>query len=394
MVKATTIKVLKFGGSSLADDAGFQAACEKIKEQMQSAHVLVVVSARGDATNLAQQQCDHYDANAAETAVLLATGEQASTAMFSAYLNQHDVPARSFQGWQLPIMTNDQCIQAVIDSIDTTSLMEVMSCGVVPVVSGFQGVTPAGDVSTLARGGSDTTAVALAAALGASECLVYTDVPGVCTADPRRVSEARVIDQLDYEVMLTMANMGAGVLSPRSVAMAKQYHVPLWVKKTRSDQPGTQVSRLVKSASMVEALAHMSDLKSIKITHSTDFMAEVLPSLRGFHAPMMGYESRAGCYEMSLVMRVDHGLCEAWRIKGYGVTVVDHVAMISLVGAMAQQESVLLQQVIEVLADVPLLKWGLTALKLTLVMPQKHLDQALNQLHIAFDLARSNSCIE
>ena len=394
MVKATTIKVLKFGGSSLADDVGFRAACEKIKQQMQCAQVVVVVSARGHATNLAQQQCDHYDANATEAAVLLATGEQASTAMFSAYLNQHHVPARSYQGWQLPIMTNDQCMQAMIDSIDTTCLMDALARGMVPVVSGFQGVTPAGDVSTLARGGSDTTAVALAAVLGASECLIYTDVPGVCTADPRRVSEARVIDQLDYEVMLTMANMGAGVLSPRSVAMAKQYHVPLRVQKTCSEQPGTQVSRLVKSASMVEALAHMADLKSIKITHSSDYIADVLSSLSCFHVPMMTYESRVGGHEVSVVMRADHGLCESWRAMGYGVEVVEHVAMISLVGTMAQQESVLLQRVIKVLSDVTLLKWGMTALKLTLVIPQKHLDQVLNQLHIAFDLERSSSCIE
>ncbi len=241
--------VLKFGGTSVGDIERIKNVAKKVKQEVDAGHeVAVVVSAMSGVTNQLVDYCKQISRvhDQAEYDAVVASGEQVTSGLLAIALQEIGIPARSWQGWQIPLIADDTHGKSRIERIDTASLSDNMSKGVVGVVAGFQGVTEAGRIATLGRGGSDTSAVALAAALKADRCDIYTDVDGVYTTDPRIVKSARKLHRVTYEEMLEMASLGAKVLQTRSVEMAMKHHVRVQVLSTfeqaaGSELPGTLV---------------------------------------------------------------------------------------------------------------------------------------------------------
>ena len=238
--------VMKFGGTSLADAERLAAAARRILQQRElGAQVVAVVSAQGDTTDLLVKKGAEISAVAdgREQDVLLAVGEQTSMALLAMELQKQGCPACSLCGWQAGIQTDSCHGDAGILQVDAIRIRRELEEGKVVIVAGFQGVDARGDITTLGRGGSDTSAVAIAAALNADLCRIYTDVEGVYSADPRVIPEACCYEHISYDTAEAMASLGAKVLHPRAVELARMYNVPLQVCSSFSGNAGTQVMR-------------------------------------------------------------------------------------------------------------------------------------------------------
>ena len=241
--------VAKFGGTSVADLDRIRAVAARVKREYDAGHeIAVVVSAMAGVTNdlVALTRDAHSMHDAREYDVVVSTGEQVTAGLLAICLQEQGVPARSWLGWQVPIRTSNAHAKARIEHIETEEMERRLADKQVCVLAGFQGVGPDNRITTLGRGGSDTTAVALAAALKAERCDIYTDVDGVYTSDPRIVTRARKLDKITYEEMLEMASLGAKVLQTRSVELAMNHGVPVQVLSSfdgaiGSDLPGTLV---------------------------------------------------------------------------------------------------------------------------------------------------------
>ncbi|ACX52022.1 aspartate kinase [Ammonifex degensii KC4] len=262
--------VQKFGGSSVANAERIKRVAERVWRTRQAGNeVVVVVSAMGDTTDelidLARQVTS--DPSPREMDQLLSTGEQVSIALLAMALQALGAEAISLTGAQAGITTDGIYGKASISAVDTRRLKEELAAGRIPVVAGFQGLAPNGDVTTLGRGGSDTTAVALAAALQADLCEIYTDVEGVFTADPRLVPEAVKLPAISYDEMLELACLGAVVLHPRAVELAKIYQVPLRVRSSFSEDPGTVIKEEddMEKKRVVSGVAHDLNVARIGI---------------------------------------------------------------------------------------------------------------------------------
>ncbi|HEX6957196.1 MAG TPA: aspartate kinase [Ferrovibrio sp.] len=236
--------VMKFGGTSVGSVDRIKNVAAKVKREVEAGNqVAVVVSAMSGETNRLVELCKQVDPvhDQREYDTVVASGEQVTTGLVAMALQSAGVKARSWQGWQVPIRTSAMHGKARIESIEGDAMLKDMAAGVVPVVAGFQGIAPGDRIATLGRGGSDTSAVALAAALQADRCDIYTDVDGVYTADPRIVKKARKLDKITYEEMLELASLGAKVLQTRSVEMAMNHRVRTQVLSSFADVPGTLV---------------------------------------------------------------------------------------------------------------------------------------------------------
>ena len=236
--------VQKFGGTSVGDLDRIRNVASRVQQEVDSGHqVAVVVSAMAGTTNQlvswARDIGPIHDAREYDT--IVASGEQVTVGLLAIALQNLGIDARSWLGWQVPVRTDDVHGAARIEVIDTDLMRERLVAGQVAVVAGFQGIAPDGRIATLGRGGSDTSAVALAAALGADRCDIYTDVDGVYTTDPRIAPKAQKLDAITFEEMLEMASLGAKVLQTRSVAMAMRHNVNLQVRSSFSDATGTLV---------------------------------------------------------------------------------------------------------------------------------------------------------
>lgn len=241
------VAVLKFGGTSVKNVARMEHVANIIAKRCAKEKVIVVVSAMGHTTDhlieLAKQCNDDPDKR--ELDVLLSTGEQVSIALLSIILKSRGLRAKSFTGAQIGVVTEDEFGAAKIVSIDSSKLNSALEGTDVAVVAGFQGVTISGDITTLGRGGSDTTAVALAAAAKASVCEIYTDVDGIFTSDPNKDSNAELFDNIDYEDCLRLVRAGAQVMHDRSIVLAHQYGVNVRVRNTfKPDHDGTLICAL------------------------------------------------------------------------------------------------------------------------------------------------------
>jgi aspartate kinase len=246
--------VQKFGGTSVGDTDKIKRVAQRIKKRMDAGHkVVTVVSAMGKSTDklveLADEITDHPDPR--EMDMLLTTGEQVTISLVVMALKEIGVEAVSLTGWQAGIVTEEVHQDARITDIKTDTLNQHLDDGKAVLVAGFQGVSEEGNITTLGRGGSDTTAVALAAALDAESCSIFTDVTGVFTSDPRYVKKARQLGSISYDEMLELAYLGAGVLHPRAVEFAKNYNVKLIVRSSMEDVEGTMVE---EEASMEQNL--------------------------------------------------------------------------------------------------------------------------------------------
>ena len=237
--------VQKFGGTSVGDTDRIKNVAQKVKSEIDAGNrVVVVVSAMAGVTNQLVRYCQEIspDYSPQEYDVVVSTGEQVTIGLLAMALQAIGVPARSWTGWQVPVLTDNAASRARINKIDVDGLNECLAQGMVPVVAGFQGIDGDGRITTLGRGGSDTSAVALAAVLHADRCDIYTDVDGVYTTDPRFVKNARKLDRVTYEEMLEMASLGAKVLQTRSVELAMKFRVNLRVVSSFEKNPvGTTI---------------------------------------------------------------------------------------------------------------------------------------------------------
>jgi len=295
--------VQKFGGTSVADIERIRNVARRVKRAADAGdQVAVVVSAMSGVTDQlvkwVREASLQYDAR--EYDAVVSTGEQVTVGLLALALQEMGVKARSYLGWQVPVRTDSAHGKARIEAIDAAALLAEMGKGIVPVVAGFQGIAPDGRVTTLGRGGSDTSAVALAAALKADRCDIYTDVDGVYTTDPRIVAKARKLAKITYEEMLEMASLGAKVLQTRSVELAMKYRVPVQVLSSFSDAPGTLVvdEDEIVEQEIVSGIAYSRDEAKITLLG--------VPDRPGVAAAVFGPLAAANINVDMIVQNVSH----------------------------------------------------------------------------------------
>jgi len=267
--------VMKFGGTSVGDCDRIKNVARRVKREFEAGNqVAVVVSAMSGVTNQLVDYCRQIAPlhDAREYDVVVSTGEQVTIGLLAIALRELGLRARSWTGWQVPIRTDDAHGKARIESIETDELLAAMEGGQIAVVAGFQGIGPENRITTLGRGGSDTSAVALAAALDADRCDIYTDVDGVYTTDPRIVAKARKLDKISYEEMLELASVGAKVLQTRSVEMAMKHRVRVQVLSSFEDKPGTLVcdEDEIVEKELVSGIAYSRDEAKITVIKVPD----------------------------------------------------------------------------------------------------------------------------
>jgi aspartate kinase len=400
--------VQKYGGTSVATPERIEAVADKVAaERERGTDLVVVVSAMAGETDrlvgLAKAVCDRHRPNPREMDQLLASGEQVTVALLAMALERRQVSAKSFLGHQVPIRTDRAHTKARIDSIDTARLRSEVAAGRVPIVAGFQGVAEDGDLTTLGRGGSDTTAVALAAALAASECQIYTDVDGVYTTDPRVVPEARRLDSITFEEMLEMASLGSKVLQIRSVEFAGKYNVPLRVLSTFRDGPGTLISLrgAAVEAAVISGIAFNRDEAEVTLVGVPDragVAAKVLGPIAAANIEVdmiVQNAARDGlidftftvhrndfAYAQEVATQVARGL-GAQRVAGDA-----HVAKVSLVGVGVRSHADVAARLFEALgqAEVRVRLVSTSEVKISVLLDEQDLEPAVKALHRAFGL--------
>ena len=399
------ILVQKFGGSSVADLECMKKVRAKVLAAREEGYkVVVVLSARAGQTNALLERAYQWsdEPDLAELDVLLTTGEQESVALFSMLLQDAGVKARSILGFQIPIITDDAFGSARIDSIDATRLRELFETYDVLVMAGFQGRTPDMRLTTLGRGGSDTSAVAIAAALGdETRCDIYTDVDGVYTTDPRMCKAAHKLDRICYDEMLELASMGAKVLQIRSVEIAEKYNVPVRVRSTFSNDPGTLVTKeddMMESV-LVSGIAFDKDQARITLYDVQDrpgTAASIFNPLgeAGIVVDMIiQTASRNGVTDMAFtVSRKDvKRAITVLEQAGHDVNKIEsasNIAKVSVVGVGMRNHSGVSGRVFDCLykAGVNLIMISTSEVKISCLVDEADLELAVNVMHKEFDL--------
>lgn len=273
--------VLKFGGSSVADNIKLNIVAEKIKEFYDKQNkIVVVVSAQGKTTDnlIKEAQTLSNIPEERELDVLLSCGEQISMAKLAILLNRLGMPAISLTGWQAGIYTNNTNQDAIIEDIDTTRITRELEAGKIVVLAGFQGINNNLDITTLGRGGSDTTAVAVAAKLKATSCYIFSDVDGVYTTDPNQTKIARKLDSLSYTEMLDIANEGAKVLHNRCVEVGERFKIPIVAKSTFNDNKGTVINNKIEG-SYVKNIVKNDNIQFVHITSSNKYLPKTFNNI-------------------------------------------------------------------------------------------------------------------
>lgn len=402
--------VKKFGGTSVGSIERIEVVAEQIAKSARSGEQQVLVlSAMAGETNRLFALAAQVDprASARELDMLVSTGEQVSIALMAIALQRRGIKAKSLTGDQVQIHTNSQFGRASIEHVDTGYLESLLDDGIVPIVAGFQGIDPNGDVTTLGRGGSDTTAVALAAALNADECQIFTDVAGVFTTDPNIDSNARCLDVIGFDVMLEMAKLGAKVLHPDSVEYAERFRVPLRVLSSFEVGQGTLIQfgteSDVISASLVQGIAINKALATLTIdgllTTSEHYQALLACLSRleidvEFITPLrLNEDAPAGCVSFMLAeAKADILLHELEALSTsleLGQLIVERQrAKVSLVGKGLQAKMGLLTKMLDVLGNETIHAKLLSTSesKLSTVIDERDLHKAVRALHHAFEL--------
>ncbi len=399
--------VYKFGGTSVGSAERIQKVADKVKAAHDLGHqIVVVVSAMSGETNrlveLSKQM--QPEPNAREMDVLLSTGEQVTMALLSMALQQRDCPAQSYTGGQVRILTDDSHTKARIQEIDDTQLRAHLDSGQVAIVAGFQGVTKAGHITTLGRGGSDTTAVALAAALNADECHIYTDVDGVYTTDPRIEPNARRLEQITFEEMLEMASLGSKVLQIRAVEFAGKYNVALRVLSSFTEGNGTLITYDKESSMenpLVSGIAHNRDEAKLTISGVPDLpgiaskiLAPVADENIEVDMIIQNIASDGNTDFTFTVHRNDYEkarkILEATKEKlgAQAVTGDDKIVKVSIVGVGMRSHAGIASTMFKALAseNINIEMISTSEIKISVVVNEKYLELAVRTLHAAFEL--------
>ncbi|MEG0911301.1 MAG: aspartate kinase [Ruthenibacterium sp.] len=395
--------VQKFGGSSVRDrDHLFNVARIVASKHSEGNDIVVVVSAQGDTTDdlIAKAGEITHDPSQREMDMLLATGEQISIALLAITLGEIGCPAISLTGWQAGFHTDRTYSRARIKKLDTERIESELSKNRVVVVAGFQGLNRYDDITTLGRGGSDTSAVAIAAALHAELCQIYTDVDGVYTADPRVVPRTRKLDEITFDEMLELASLGAQVLNSRSVELAKKYAVNLEVRSSLTNVPGTIVKEVIAVEGMlIKGVAKDTNVAAISILEVPDvpgmsFKVFSLMAQKKINVDIILQSSGRG-NNKDLIFTVP--LADAQpakqileenmqRIGGTSVKINTDVAKVSIVGAGMQSHSGVASKMFETLydANINIQMISTSEIKISVLIDKQDADKAVNAIHDAF----------
>ncbi len=400
------VYVYKFGGTSVGSVERIKAVAEKVKKvHDQGDQLVVVVSAMSGETNRLTTLATQMQTApiAREMDVLLATGEQVTTALLSMALNEMGCPACSYTGGQVRIETDSTHTKARIKSIDDKKIYADLNAGRVVVVAGFQGVDEHGNITTLGRGGSDTTAVALAAALKADECHIYTDVDGVYTTDPRVEPKARRLDKITFEEMLEMSSLGSKILQIRSVEFAGKYNVALRVLSSFSEGRGTLITyeESAVEQALISGIAFNRDEAKLTITG--------VPDIPGAASKILGPVADANIEIDMIIQNVADDattdftftvhrndfvkakdilikICHDLNAKA--VTADDSIVKVSIVGVGMRSHAGIASKMFAVLADeaINIQMISTSEIKISVVVAEKYLELAVRALHAAFEL--------
>ena len=399
--------VQKFGGTSVADIACIQSVAAKVKAEYDRGNeVAVVVSAMAGMTN---ELVGHTVAisklhDVREYDSVVAAGEQISAGLMAVALQDLGVDSRSWLGWQIPIRTDDAHGEARIEGIETDELLACMAEGQVPVVAGFQGLGPDNRITTMGRGGSDTSAVALAAALGADRCDIFTDVEGVYTTDPRIVTKAHKLDKITYEEMLEMASLGAKVLQTRSVEMAMNHGVRLQVRSSFSDAPGTLVvdEEEIVEQEIVSGIAYNKDEAKITLVRVADqpgVAASIFGPLSEAHINVdmivqnISEDGKATDMTFTVGKADFDRACEVLekqrKALGYDRLIGDaNVVKISIIGVGMRSHAGVAQTMFTALAEkgINIQVISTSEIKVSVLISDDYAELALRALHTAYGL--------
>ena len=399
--------VQKYGGTSVGDVERIQGVARRVARYKEAGQdVVVVVSAMSGETNRLMamgQQIGGDKPLPRELDVLLSSGEQVTIALLSMALMQLGVSAKSLLGDQVAVHTDSAFGKARIERIDTQTLKADLDQGVVPVVAGFQGVNGDGDITTLGRGGSDTSAVALAAALHADECEICTDVDGVYTADPRIIKDARRLDQVTFEEMLELASLGSKVLHPRSVEFAGRYKVPLRVLSTFQEGPGTLITMEMDNMeqAIVSGIAHALDEAKITVAG--------VPDIPGVASKILGPIGRKNIeVDMILQNTGADGLTDftftvkrqdfaealatlenmAKEFSAREISGDDAIAKVSIVGVGMRSHAGVATRMFDALAaeNINIQMISTSEIKISVVVAERYMELAVRALHAEFEL--------
>ena len=398
--------VQKYGGTSVGTVERIHRVADRVgKAVKEGDQVVVVLSAMSGETDRLLKLAHEITAlpDERELDMLLSTGERVTIALLAMELRGRGVDARSFTGRQVGIMTDSAHTKARITRVTAERIRESLAKGVVPVVAGFQGINEQSDVTTLGRGGSDLTAVALAGALKADRCVIFTDVDGVYTTDPNIVPSARRIDKISYEEMLEMASLGAKVLQSRSVEFAAKFNVPLEVNSSFKEGKGTLVTREDADMEAVAVSGVTGDRNQAKVT------VVGVPDRPGIAARLRGPVAKANILVDMIIQNVSHeSLTDfsftiprvdvkkavpiiqdaAKDIGAKSVSVTEAIAKVSLVGVGMRSHSGVAAKMFEVLSreGVNIMMISTSEIKISCVIDEKYMELAMRALHAAFGL--------
>jgi aspartate kinase len=400
--------VMKFGGTSMAGIERIRSVAARVRREAEAGNqVLVVVSAMAGETDRLVQLCREaaplHDPK--EYDVVVASGEQVTAGLLAMTLQAMDLKARSFMGWQL-VRASGVHGNARVEAIESALLDEALSGGIVAVIPGFQGVSEEGRLTTLGRGGSDTSAVAIAAGLKADRCDIYTDVDGVYTTDPRIVPRARKLSEVTFEEMLELAGVGAKVLQVRSVGLAMRENLPLRVLSAFEDEPGTDIvaelSRSEMERNLIAGIAADRNEARITLTGVPDRPGTVAAAITpiaeaGIPVDMIVHAATPNTGASDLTFTVPRAsLAQAMAVIergkadiGYDQLVSDDsVAKVSIIGVGIRSNPQLAAKMFEVLADrqINLLAVSTSEIKVSALIAEDQLDLAVRVLHTAFGL--------
>ena len=396
--------VQKFGGSSVADADRIRNVARIITETYRRGHnVVAVLSAQGDTTDdlIAKAAEINPHASKREMDMLLSTGEQISCSLCAMAIETMGYPVISLTGWQAGVRTNSAYGDARIKRIETERILAELDKRCIVIVTGFQGINKYDDITTLGRGGSDTSAVALAAVLHADLCQIYTDVDGVYTADPRLVEDAHKLDEITYDEMLELASLGAQVLHNRSVEMAKRYNINLEVLSSFSGQPGTIVKEVTKTMEKpyVSGVAKDKDIARLAVVGLADEpgiafkIFSILARERINVDIILQSIGRGGTKDISFTVRhsdMDRAkelLEERQSALGFDhVDVVDDIAKVSIVGAGMVNNPGVASQMFEALynAGININMISTSEIKVSVLVNKEDADRAVQAIHARF----------
>lgn len=401
--------VIKFGGSSLSTTDKIKHVASRIAKIKEEGHqVVAVVSAMGKTTDqlvqLAEEISEKPDIR--EMDMLLSTGEQVSIALLAMALKEKGLKAVSKTGWQAGIVTEHMHTKARILHVKTDSIQEKLDQDYIVIVAGFQGITEDGEITTLGRGGSDTTAVALAAALKAEKCVICTDVTGVFTSDPRYVPSARKLSSISYDEMLELATLGAGVLHPRAVEFAKNYRIPLEVRSSTEDEEGTIVE---EELSMEKKLAVRGVAFEKGITRMTilgldsngDYLSCIFSTLANEHIDVdIIIQNQTHDQNTNLSFSIKtKDLEDAIRVleeakERIGFELIEYesnLAKVSIVGSGMVSNPGVAAQMFTALAknDISIKMVSTSEIKISVVVEESLMEKAANILHEEFELNKA-----